>query len=474
MARIITLEEMLKRLKETHGDDISYVSGFKGMNVKCMWKCNKCGKTWFAIPSNVVGHNKSGCPTCSKRNHKHKKKETAITTEAQLILKLKEIHGNAFYYISGFTKKREKALFFCTKCGKTFRTRCQTILTKGYGCPLCTNRKNVTEEVMLQDLKNSGRTDLIYVGGYTKMSKKCKWKCTICGHEWEAVPNSIFSGGGCPICAIQRQIMPLNEMLLKVALVNPNIEYVEGYVSCNKKCKWRCKLDGNEWEATPEHIFGGRGCPVCGLRNIREKQRIPLETIIELINTVSNHTIEYVEGYVNSGTPCKWRCKVCGCEWVTCPSNIINNGTRCPTCVKYSMEKPVLEYLKNKGINPIYNTGLKGCYFNGNKVPLKPDFIIETHKGNLVIELDGKQHFYPIYGKDELKLIQERDKYKDKYLKEHGYIEIRITSSPTKEWGTEKHLTMEHLYTLFNTGISDNGEIDLEVFRPYDFNREEA
>lgn len=116
---------------------------------------------------------------------------------------------------------------------------------------------------------------------------------------------------------------------------------------------------------------------------------------------------------------------------------------------------------------------MDGCNYNDSKFPLRPDFRIETIKGNLCIEADGIQHFVPIYGEETLKIQQNKDRYKDKILKEKGYILIRVTSSPTKEWGFKNHITLKELLDLIEIGIDfKTGEIDFELFKQYDFNRE--
>ena len=108
-----------------------------------------------------------------------------------------------------------------------------------------------------------------------------------------------------------------------------------------------------------------------------------------------------------------------------------------------------------------------------NKRPLRPDFYIETEKGILWVECDGRQHYEPIYGEDALEAQQARDRFKDNYCKENNICLIRVISSPTKEWGTEKHITLEKLLELIEIGInSETKEIDFNLFWQYDFNRE--
>lgn len=250
------------------------------------------------------------------------------------------------------------------------------------------------------------------------------------------------------------------------------IEYVDGYIKIHSKCVWKCTIDGTIWEARPHDIFAGHGCPICGIQHRIEKKSLPLDTMVKKLFDVWGDSIQYVSGYINTKRNCLFRCACCCHEWEAKPDNVIRGKTGCPKCSIFSMERPVLEILSKKNIMPIHNKALEGSYYNGSRRPLRLDFLIKTNAGNLVIETDGQQHFLPVYGENALMLQKERDSYKNKILKEKSYILVRVTSSPTKEWGTEKHITLSELLHLIEIGIDENGNVNLDVFRPYDFNRE--
>lgn len=249
---------------------------------------------------------------------------------------------------------------------------------------------------------------------------------------------------------------------------NATVESLDPYINNHTKLRTLCKLCGHIWEALPINLLHGCGCPVCAVRRITKPASVFLKELQE-----HNPNIEPLEAYKNDRTKIKVRCKVCSHVWFAYPTHMIR-GTGCPVCAQYSMEAPVIKALKKKGIEYLYNTQLIGSNYNGSNKPLTVDFIIETTKGRLAIETDGKQHFRAWHshnGKD-LKHIQEKDRYKDKILKERGYILIRVTSSPTKEWGYKNHITLTELLSLLDSGIdSTTKEIDFELFSQYDFNR---
>lgn len=345
-------------------------------------------------------------------------------------------------------------------------------LLRGKGCcPICSKKKPVLREIVpllefLRRLDEQWHGLVEYVGDYTKMSAKCWFRCTICGNVWKASPSNILRGRGCFYCSHARLIVPLNTMLEQVKEIwGDEIEYVEGYTKMSAKCKWRCKR-GHEWWAEPRELVRGRGCYSCHIIDMT----LPLEEVVRRVDIISNHTVEYVSGYVNTQTRCWWKCKVCGRVFFVKPNNLLN-GHGCLNCIKKSLEKPILEALRKKGIESLHDVSLEGSNYNGSRMPLRVDFIIETPKGKLAIEADGSQHFLPVYGEEELKYQQEKDRYKDKYLKERGYILIRVTSSPIKKWGFENHITLDKLLNLIKICIDENGNVNLDVFIPYDFNR---
>lgn len=262
------------------------------------------------------------------------------------------------------------------------------------------------------------------------------------------------------------------EFKKELAEINPNIETLDAFIKVIQKIRAKCKICGNIWSVVPYSLLNGEGCPECAKKNKAKKLAKTDEQFRKEVYD-KNPNIDPLETYINDRTKIKVKCKECSNEWYAYPTHLIR-GVGCPVCTKYSMEKPVVKALKKKGIDYLYNTSLKGCNYNGSPKELTVDFIIETPKGKLAIETDGKQHFKEWHhGKKQLKYIQEKDRYKDKYLKEHGYILIRVTSSPTKEWGFKNHITLKELLDLIEIGIdSETKEVNFDLFRQYDFNRD--
>lgn len=124
---------------------------------------------------------------------------------------------------------------------------------------------------------------------YTEHSgHKVWWKCSTCGHEWQAIINARSRGRGCPKCkgskTLDRNIQYINKQLESGnSLLNFDEELCKEWdyslndigpdsvtPGSNRKVWWTCKLCGHHWQSM---IYSraklGRGCPKCkGTRRI--------------------------------------------------------------------------------------------------------------------------------------------------------------------------------------------------------------
>lgn len=102
------------------------------------------------------------------------------------------------------------------------------------------------------------------------------------------------------------------------------------------------------------------------------------------------------------------------------PSKHINCKAGCPFCVNKT-EGKLFNWLQNNDYVVEKSKRFEWCK---NKRPLPYDFFIK--KLNLIIELDGDQHFFRAGKWDSPKKTQKNDKYKTKCANKHGISVIRI------------------------------------------------
>lgn len=180
-------------------------------------------------------------------------------------------------------------------------------------------------------------------------SKKVWWKCSACGHEWNASPkNRIKSGTGCPLCALKKIGINHNKALInKNGSLEDNMpklaqewNYEKNGIlkpsdvtpGSGKKVWWKCK-NGHEWEARIDHRASGSKCIYCK----RQKAIIgenDLKTtnpeLVEEWDYEKNTNIKPEEFMAGSNRMVWWKCAL-GHSW-RASINHRTGGTGCPYC----------------------------------------------------------------------------------------------------------------------------------------------
>lgn len=366
----------------------------------------------------------------------------------------KSKHAHDIEILGSYINSKTKILCKCKKDGYEWSVRPDNLL-KGYGCPKCGGIVALTTEEFKEKLHQIN-PNIEVLGTYINDSTKIKCKCKKDEHEWEATPNHLLKGHGCPKCGAKRvsQLLVITheEFINRFHKQNTHahdIEILGTYINSATKILCKCAIDGYEWEAIPRNLLRGSGCPKCaGLAKPTQEEFIDklheVNPNIQVLGTYKNNRtkikckckidgceweakpadllhghgcpqcmkithdkfiqrfnklnprandIEILEDYNGSHTKIKCKCKIDGYEWEVTPTNLLR-GTGCPKCNTSKGEKRIAQYLDNIGINYIYDKQ----YFNdlvgtGGRL-LRPDFIISSMK--IWIEYDGEQHFRPV------------------------------------------------------------------------------
>ena len=182
----------------------------------------------------------------------------------------------------------KKAWWRCTK-GHKWMAVISSSAMLGTGCPYCSGHKIlsgyndlITLNPFLAKEWDYDRNEMNPIEISPNSHEKAWWKCTICGHEWQAQIASRNSGSGCPECgkkklgASQRR----NRLIERGSLAqnNPNLA-IEWHPSKNdsltpndvltgshQKVWWLCPICGYEWLSEVKNRNAGRGCPQCAKR----------------------------------------------------------------------------------------------------------------------------------------------------------------------------------------------------------------
>lgn len=372
-------------------------------------------------------------------------------THEQFMERLQQINTNIEIlgtYINANTKIKCK----CKIDGYEWESTPSRLL-HGHGCPKCGGNVKLAHEEFITKLKQVN-PNIQVLGTYIGSKIKIKCRCEVDGYEWEAWPNNLLSGQGCPKCGAkrtaQKQTMTHEDFMRKFYKKNKHaqdIEILGTYKNNKTKIECKCKKCEHEWTTEPNTLLRGHGCPKCGTRRGTQKQTMTQKEFTSKLKQI-NTNIEILGTYKTNKTKIRTKCKVCGHEWEVRPSNLLN-GHGCPKCSISKGEKRIAQYLDNLGINYIYDKRyFKDLVSVGGSL-LRPDFIIPSLK--IWIEYDGQQHFRPVdftgtmSAKEVQQLFeytQQNDQIKNQYAKDNNWTLIRI---PYTEYDNIEQILAEYI-----------------------------
>ena len=214
----MTTQKLIEAFVNTHNDKYDYSKvEYKNAKTKVRIICPVHGEFLMLPFHHLQGQ---GCPKC-----KNKK-----LTEDELIEKFKTIHSNKYDYSKvHFIKMKEKVCIICPEHGEFWQTPQKHI--NGQGCPKCAYKhKFLTKDEFLEKEKQiHGDKYLKYSIEYVGYKSKIKLCCPIHGEFWQNTTNHL-QGCGCPKCANNNSISEQkvlnfikNKLNLKVISKNKDI-----------------------------------------------------------------------------------------------------------------------------------------------------------------------------------------------------------------------------------------------------------
>lgn len=312
--------------------------------------------------------------------------------------------------------------------------------------------KKKTNEEYCKEIKEKTKGEIFSLEEYVSSKTPILHKCSVCGEEWAATPESILAGRKCPKCTKKRISLEKTKTHEKYCeqvkeIWGDKIVVVDKYIDDSTKIKHRCSICNNEWFVKPNDILNKHGCPNCAIK--KRKETLSAAHIVSNINSfnkaknnflnklkiVLNDSVEPLEEYKGSEIKIKVRCKECGRVWFTKP-NYLLNGNGCVCSRRSKGERKILGFLRSKNIEPEQEKKFDNLVgLGGGK--LRFDFYLK--KQNVLIEFQGKQHYKPIErlgGEENFKIIQKHDEIKRKFCLEHNIKEIEIPYTEYKNIGS--------------------------------------
>ena len=346
--------------------------------------------------------------------------------------------GAKYKVLDQYVKSTSTVRCCCDIDGYVWNALPQTLL-RGRGCPKCAGNLTKTHSDFINEM--SAVTESIEViGTYRTARTPIEVRCKIDGHVWNAMPTNLLKGCGCPRCS-GNYTPTRSDFEERMSMKRPNIEVLSEYTTMSQKVMCRCKIDGCTWSTTPSILMSDMKycCPKCG-----GTKRLSQEEFISLVHDV-HPNLMVLSTYKNARSKVLIQCKTCGQQWEQ-QSIYLLNGHGCDNCdTKLSKgEKRISAYLKSRNIEHIYQYRFSDCK-SVHQLPF--DFFIPGI--NMAIEYDGRQHFEPVqFGGSyndaiaEFHNVQHRDGIKTDYCSKHNIKLLRI---PYTEFDNIEQILDKHL-----------------------------
>lgn len=199
--------------------------------------------------------------------------------------------------------------------------------------------------------------NIINLTNFVNAKEKIKFKCLICGHEWETQAYEVIvRGTGCKKCnqpgAQNKNSMEhlINKIKEKYNLTECPYEFLTEYKTLKAPIKLKCKTCGNEFETCMNSVFSSKRvktgfppCPSCDYQRKYGKQKdnsnnsssgvsISKDNYKELLKEYRGDEFEFVSEYIDKNTKIKIRHKECGHVFEMIPYDIIKRNRKCPNC----------------------------------------------------------------------------------------------------------------------------------------------
>jgi len=364
---------------------------FSGTNVKCEFKCEECDHIYYKKPVDLVYRKKiSSCQYCAK---------TLLCGNEKCLLCLPRSfasHDKSKYWdydentrtpIQVLLGSHEKFWFKCDKCNHSLYLRIGHITDNNMWCAYCTHRK----------LCDSEDCKFCYENSFASHPKSKRWS-----KQNKVLPRDVFNGTknsymfDCEKC----------EHTYMQALSNATKIYDGVFL----------KYDGCSYCAN-KILCTSAECVYCFEKSFASHEKS--------IYWHKKNQQRPREIFLHSMKEIKFNCNYCLKDFVAIVSSV-TNGSWCPLCKKTTAVK-LHNWLKKKysKLNIRKEVGFEWCKSIETKRFYPFDFVIDGY--NLIIELDGEQHFKTVKRfTKEFGEIQDRDAHKMKKAVQNKFSVIRI------------------------------------------------
>jgi very-short-patch-repair endonuclease len=411
-------EVFIEKARLKHGDTYDYSKvEYKTCKDKVTIICKEHGKFLQTPDSHINGG--SGCSKCGDVNCSNKLKSNTNTFITKAIAK----HGTIYDYSQvNYKYSSENIIIICKQHGEFLQQPSNHL--QGKGCNKCgeesisTKNKSNTETWLKDALQIHGDTYDYSQVEYKYALEKVIIICKIHGEFLQTPSSHISKKSGCGKCIGRNRTTV--EFINQSKIIHGNTyDYCNvNYTTSHNKVNINCKIHGMFLQTPSKHL-DGQGCSKCGDERASNTSRGSTDEFIN--NSVAIHGDRYdysMVNYISYHTKCKIICKIHG-EFLQTPNSHLH-GTGCTFCINKTEGKL---YEKIRVIYPTLATQYRQEWCKKSKY-LPYDFCIPDL--NIIIELDGAQHFKQVMNWSSPEQQFENDKYKEQCANDNNYSVIRL------------------------------------------------
>jgi very-short-patch-repair endonuclease len=281
--------------------------------------------------------------------------------------------------------------------------------------------------------KNKGKPEDYALNSH----KKCWFNCDKCGHDFETTLLNINqSGNWCPYCYNRKVCGNCESCFENSFASHPKSQYWHSSNTCNpnevikgsnKKYYFNCdKCEHILFVSLKKISYRGQWCSYCGHQQLCEDNNCNLcfdNSFASVPNSkyLCDSSINPRLLFKSTNKKLEFNCPDCKQNFSTQLADI-TKGVWCPYCPNKT-EKILYSKLKDI-VNVKQQFKPTWCKNPTTNKYLPYDFVILDH--NMLIELDGPQHFRQVHNWQTPELTRINDIYKMKCARQNGYSMIRI------------------------------------------------
>lgn len=255
------------------------------------------------------------------------------------------------------------------------------------------------------------------------------FQCNKDNYEWESTLDAVSRARstGCPMCGRVAKIKGVEDVNSWLKHNNRSIEclYYDGKAASSNS-RFKCLIDGYEWNGKVSNIKSGKGCPVCA----KVKKITEIDEVNQWLKD-NNKSFSCIDYCGNVRELSIFKCGICNKEWKSSFNNI-KNGNCCPHCSSSKGEKEIEKLLDKHNIDYRTQYWFQDCRI---QLPLPFDFaVFSNEKLICLFEYQGIQHYEPVdfagkgfnWAKKQFKRNQKSDDIKRTYCKDNNIPLLEI------------------------------------------------